>query len=137
MVAMIITITVAGTIALQYLPHLMICPDFAAVATPTTFAEAPIRCCAASDIRTHRKRPCKDGKVYALRCCKTVDNRDHCCCKRDIINKCTCYCRNPDDDRDHQIQVATADLTDQVQLKATRTPVCSRPPTTTNKSNKE
>ena len=42
MVAMIITITVAGTIALQYLPHLMICPDFAAVATPTTFAEAPI-----------------------------------------------------------------------------------------------
>ena len=28
--------------ALQYLPHLMMCPSFAAVAIPTTFAEAPI-----------------------------------------------------------------------------------------------
>ena len=36
------TITVAGAMALQYLPHLMICPSFAAVAIPTTFAEAPM-----------------------------------------------------------------------------------------------
>ena len=39
------TIIVAGAITLQYFPHLIIWPDFAAVATPTTFA----------DIGTHGK----------------------------------------------------------------------------------
>ena len=33
---------VAGAIALQYLPHLIMWPLLAAVAIPTTFAEAPI-----------------------------------------------------------------------------------------------
>ena len=36
------TIIVAGTITLQYRPHLIICPFFAAVAMPTTLADAPI-----------------------------------------------------------------------------------------------
>ena len=36
------TITVAGTIVLQYFPHLITYPCFAAVAIPTTFADAPI-----------------------------------------------------------------------------------------------
>ena len=111
---MIITITVAGTIALQYLPHLMICPDFAAVATPTTFAEAPIsvpfppKQAPSDNAGKNRDFNTRSG------CCQVGNNRDHCCCKRDIINKCTCYSRYPDDDSDHQIQVTTADLTDQV-----------------------
>lgn len=36
------TITVAGTIFLRYGPHLITYPSLAAVAIPTTFADAPI-----------------------------------------------------------------------------------------------
>ena len=37
-----ITISVAGTADLQYLPQPMMCPFLAATDVPTTFADAPI-----------------------------------------------------------------------------------------------
>ena len=61
-------------------------------------------------IRTHCKTPCKDGERYALRLRQRADNRNHRSCKRNIINKCTCDSRYPDNNGDHYLQVATADL---------------------------
>ena len=131
MVAMIITITVAGTIALQYLPHLMICPDFAAVATPTTFAEAPIGVAlppisvpiARDHARMERSTPCVAARLLITGIIVAANG---------ILSI------NALATADTQTMIATIRYRLPPQIlpirlaKSTRTPVCSRTPTTTN-----
>ena len=71
------------------------------------------RCCTSTDICSHGKCPCQSGKVYPLCYGKTLDNRNHGCCKRNIIYKGTGNSGTPDDNSDHQLDISSADFGDQ------------------------
>ena len=104
------TITVAGAMALQYLPHLMICPSFAAVAIPTTFAEAPMGV-ALPPISVPMANAGKNRDINTRSgCCQVGNNRDHCCCKRNVVDEGAGNRGNDDDNRNHQSDISAADF---------------------------
>ena len=71
------------------------------------------RCCAAADIGSHGKCPRQRSQIYALQRRQRLDDRNHRRCKRNIVNKCTCNCGYPENNRAHQHAVGAAQFTDQ------------------------
>ena len=71
--------------------------------------------CASSNIGSHSQCPCQNGQIHALGSRQTADNRDHGRCKRNIIHKCAGDGGDPQDNGDHQHQIAVTDISDEVR----------------------
>ena len=66
---------------------------------------------ASSDIRSHGQCPGKNRDINTRSgCCQVGNNRDHCCCKRNVVDEGAGNRGNGDDNRNHQSDISAADF---------------------------
>lgn len=67
------------------------------------------RSCAATDVSTKGKCPCKDGQICTGSYSKAFDDRDHRSRKWNIINDRACYSGDPDNNNYDKCDISTTD----------------------------